>query len=90
MGRLVAVLDELGFAPEHDDLAADDHPRIGLRHCPFLELAQSRPEVICSAHLGVMRGLAEGWRAPFTVDRLDSFAEPDLCVVHLRSTGGVE
>ncbi len=87
---MVGVLDELGFAPEHDDLAAGDHLRIGLRHCPFLELAESLPEVICPAHLGVMQGLAEGWRAPFTVDRLDSFAEPDLCVVHLRSKDALE
>lgn len=90
VGRMVAVLDELGFAPERDGLADGDHIRIGLRHCPFLELAESRPEVICPAHLGIMQGLAEGWRAPFTVDRLDPFAEPDLCVVHVRSKDAVE
>lgn len=83
VGQMVDVLDEVGFAPERDGLADGDHIRIGLRHCPFLELAQSRPEVICPAHLGVMQGLAEGWRAPFTVDRLEPFAEPDLCLVHL-------
>ena len=84
--RLVAVLDELRFAPEDDGLAGDGPTRIGLRHCPFLELAESRPEVICAAHLGLMQGLAEGWRAPFTVDRLEPFVEPDLCLVHLGST----
>ena len=84
--RMVALLDELGFAPERDDTEGD-HLRIGLRHCPFLELAESRPEVICPAHLGLMQGVAEGWQAPFTVDRLDPFVEPDLCHVHLRPQG---
>lgn len=89
MRRMVAVLDQLGFAPEPDGVD-DDEVRIGLRHCPFLELAESRPEVICPAHLGIMQGLAEGWRAPFTVERLDPFVEPDLCLVHLRATGAAE
>lgn len=83
--RLVAVLDELRFAPEHDGPAEGGPTRIGLRHCPFLELAESRPDVICPAHLGLMQGLAERWRAPFTVDRLEPFAEPDLCLVHLSA-----
>lgn len=85
VSQMVTRLDELGFAPERDRQSADDHIRIGLRHCPFLELAQSRPEVICSAHLGIMQGLAEGWQAPFIVERLDPLVEPDRCVVHLRA-----
>ena len=89
VGWMVAFLGELGFAPERDGLAEDDHIRVGLRHCPFLELAESRPDVVCSAHLGAMQGLAEGWRAPFSVERLDPFVEPDLCLVHLRSKGAV-
>lgn len=85
VGRMVALLDKLGFAPERDGLAEGPQIRIGIRHCPFLELAESRPEVICPAHLGIMQGLAEGWRAPFTVARLDPFVEPDLCLVHLSA-----
>lgn len=90
VGRMVAVLDELGFAPERGAPADEGHIRIGLRNCPFLELAEARPEVICPAHLGIMQGLAQGWRAPFTVERLDPFAEPDLCLVHLRSKDAAE
>lgn len=81
--RLIAVLDELGFAPERRD--ADGEKQIGLRHCPFLELAETRGTVICPVHLGLMQGALETWKAPILVDRLDAFAEPDLCVAHLRS-----
>ncbi|MBS4729351.1 helix-turn-helix domain-containing protein [Mycobacterium sp. SM1] len=85
INRLIGVLDELGFAPERRD--ADGENRIGLRHCPFLELAETRGTVICPVHLGLMQGALETWKAPVMVDRLDAFAEPDLCVAHLRFQG---
>ncbi|MBN3453325.1 helix-turn-helix domain-containing protein [Mycobacterium sp. DSM 3803] len=75
---LVGLLDDLGFAPGQP--VGDQMP---LRHCPFLELAEKRPAVVCPIHLGLMRGALESWRAPLTVTRLEAFAEPDLCVAHL-------
>ncbi len=77
VGQLVELLDELGFAPEPGE------SRIDLRHCPFLELAQVHPEVVCPVHLGLMQGALEAWNAPVTVERLTPFVEPDLCVAHL-------
>lgn len=83
VGRLRGLLDEMGFAPEP---AADgDPPQIRLRHCPFLELAVSRPEVVCPAHLGLMQGAMESWDSPVTVHRLEAFAEPGLCLAHLAA-----
>jgi len=83
--RLVEVLDGLGFAPERR--ASGGEQQIGLRHCPFLELAESRTAVVCPIHLGLMRGALETWAAPVTVDRLEAFVEPDLCVAHLAGVG---
>ncbi len=79
------MLDELGFQPEHLEPDAAGDKQLGLRHCPFLELAESSTEVVCPIHLGLMQGALEAWDAPVTVDRLDSFAKPDLCVAHLKS-----
>jgi predicted ArsR family transcriptional regulator len=76
--HLVGLLDELGFAP---DRRGDQ--QVELRHCPFLELAESQKAVVCPIHLGLMRGALEIWEAPVTVDRLDAFVEPDLCLVGL-------
>jgi predicted ArsR family transcriptional regulator len=78
MEQLVGLLDDLGFAPER---LADD--QVGLRHCPFLEVAENQKAVVCLTHLGLMRGALETWQAPIAVDRLDPFVEPDLCLVHL-------
>ena len=81
INRLVELLDELGFAPQRR--TAHGQPQIGLRHCPFLELAQDRSAVVCPIHLGLMQGALATWNAPITVDRLDPFVEPDLCLAHL-------
>ena len=78
---LVVLLDELGFAPERLD--TDGQRQVGLRHCPFLELAESRRSVVCPIHLGLMQGALETWDAPIAVDRLEAFVEPDLCLAHL-------
>lgn len=77
--HLVELLDELGFDPERRGAS-----QLGLRHCPFLELAETRTTVVCPIHLGVMQGALETWHAPVTVDRLEAFAEPDLCLVNLN------
>jgi predicted ArsR family transcriptional regulator len=82
IGHLVDVLDGLGFAPERR--RADGEQQVGLRHCPFLELAESRTAVVCPVHLGLMQGALETWGAPVAVERLDAFVEPDLCVAHLE------
>jgi predicted ArsR family transcriptional regulator len=82
VGHLVAHLADLGFAPEQD---SRDRSRIDLRHCPFLELAQTHAAVVCPIHLGLMQGVMETAGAPVAVDRLEPFVEPDLCVAHLAA-----
>lgn len=59
-----------------------------LRHCPFLELAETQAGVVCPVHLGIMRGALQTWGAPVTVDRLDAFVEPDLCLAHFTPLEG--
>lgn len=83
LDRLVALLADLGFAPDGADGAADGDDLVRLRHCPFLELARQRPDVVCSIHLGLMQGALAQWGAAVTVNRLQPFAEPDLCTAHL-------
>ncbi|MEW2483687.1 helix-turn-helix domain-containing protein [Mycobacterium sp. NPDC049093] len=77
--KLVDLLGDLGFAPEADA----DGAEISLRHCPFLEIARVRPEVICPIHLGLMQGAMTAWDAPVTVDGLRPFVESDRCVAQL-------
>jgi predicted ArsR family transcriptional regulator len=81
VAELVELLADLGFEPEPAD--GRRAREIRLRHCPFQNLAEQHGEVICSVHLGLMQGALSAMRAPVTVDRLDPFVEPDLCVAHL-------
>ncbi|MBV8348339.1 MAG: helix-turn-helix domain-containing protein [Mycolicibacterium sp.] len=80
--RLTALLTDWGFAPEKRSKPTK-LGEIGLRSCPFLELARTRRDVVCAVHLGLMQGALSGWDAPITVHALTPFAEPDLCVAHL-------
>jgi predicted ArsR family transcriptional regulator len=83
--KLVEALDELGFAPERR--TSNGEQQVGLRHCPFLELAETRASVVCPIHLGLMQGALQTWAAPVSVDRLDAFVEPDLCLAHITPVG---
>ncbi|HVV20422.1 MAG TPA: helix-turn-helix domain-containing protein [Pseudonocardiaceae bacterium] len=79
--RLSAVLADAGFAP--DTVDDPDRPVIPLRHCPFREVAEQHQDVVCSLHLGLIRGVLAEVRAPLRADRLEPFVEPSLCLAHL-------
>ncbi|GAT10922.1 transcriptional regulator [Mycolicibacterium novocastrense] len=80
--RLTNLLDAMGFAPQERS-RNDDLDEIGLHNCPFLELADTRRDIICPVHLGLMQGALTAWDAPITVDALTPFAEPGLCIAHM-------
>jgi predicted ArsR family transcriptional regulator len=81
--RLTAVLADAGFAPGAVDVEGTDRPVLALRHCPFREVAEQHRAVVCSLHLGLMRGVLGEVRAPLKADRLEPFVEPSLCLAHL-------
>lgn len=83
--RVVRVLETIGFAPEAapGDTADADQQVIRIRHCPFREIAEQHREVVCSLHLGLMRGVLAEVRAPIAAERLEPFVEPSLCVARL-------
>ncbi len=78
---LVASLDRVGF--ESRPVQDADGRRLEIAHCPFLEVAAERQEVVCALHLGLLRGAVEQLGAPLTVPRLDPLVAPGLCVARL-------
>jgi predicted ArsR family transcriptional regulator len=76
--EIVRLLDEQGFAPEADGAT------VRMCRCPFKDLAESHGAVICSLHLGMLRGALEELRAPVRVEALHPFAEPGVCLVELE------
>ncbi|AYN38148.1 ArsR family transcriptional regulator [Streptomyces dangxiongensis] len=91
VARLVALLDGLGFAPRVEGGGEPGRParRIRLRHCPFLELAEERSDLVCPLHLGLMQGALTRLGAPLTATALEPFAEPESCLAHLTPTAPV-
>ena len=87
LGCLVGLLDDLGFAPEPPVALPGERLEITLRHCPFLDLAASYTEVICSLHLGLMQGALEAGQSRVTIERLDPFAAPDRCLTRVAPAG---
>jgi predicted ArsR family transcriptional regulator len=79
--RLTNLLDDLGFEPERGNTSRAKQVR--LRHCPFLDLVDDHADIVCALHLGLMQGALSALDAPVTVDQLDRFVEPDLCVAHV-------
>lgn len=84
LARLVAMLAELGFSPEVIEAAAETELR--LHSCPFLAVATANPRLVCSAHLGLMRGALTEIGVPLVATQLDPLVEPSLCVAHLQKT----
>lgn len=79
--RVVALFDELGFAPQADDDAAV----VRLRRCPLLAAAHQHPEVVCGVHLGLARGALAELGVPAEGLTLLPFAERGACRLHLTA-----
>lgn len=74
--RVVALLDDLGFAPEQD---AADPAEVRLTRCPLLAAAHRHPEVVCGVHLGIVRGALEEYGVSPAGSDLAPFSVPGAC-----------
>jgi predicted ArsR family transcriptional regulator len=94
ISKLLAVLAEIGFAPETGPAGAPRFtpgpepaapPEVWLRRCPFREVAEHRRDVVCQLHLGLMQGVLDQLHAPVSAARIHPFAEPSLCIAELAT-----
>ena len=74
---VASLLDAHGFAAEPVEGA------IRMCRCPFRELAETHPAVVCGAHRGLVSGALAALGSRLELSSLDVFAEPDLCVAYL-------
>jgi predicted ArsR family transcriptional regulator len=83
VGEVVRLLDEQGFAPHADGTD------VGMHRCPFHDLAEQHPDVVCAVHRGLISGALEELGSGLEVSELDVFVEPNLCVARLapRASG---
>lgn len=54
---LVARLDALGFDPAV--AAEEEQATVAFAHCPFRELAEAHPEIVCALHQGLVEGIVD-------------------------------
>jgi len=77
---LTQTLDELGFDPAAG--ADDEVVTIAFTHCPFRELAEAHPELVCHLHRGLTEGFVEE-AGGATVTSFHTLADRDPCQVQL-------
>ena len=80
--NVVWLLDQLGFAPAHNV----DLTRVKLTRCPLLDAARQHPNIICSVHLGIVRGALNEFGADAkSIDKVDlkPFSEPGACLLRM-------
>jgi len=93
LDRVVALLDDIGFAPRiaetaspktsADTDAASTATVIEVHRCPFYDVAREHTDVVCAVHLGLIQGALVQMQAPPATIRLEPFVRPDLCLVHV-------
>jgi predicted ArsR family transcriptional regulator len=80
----VAMLDELGFDPARVD--EDGQTTVAFTHCPFADLAESDPDLVCSLHRGMLEGFVDEVGGARVVAFHD-LADREPCLVRIRATG---
>jgi predicted ArsR family transcriptional regulator len=79
---LVDELADLGFDPA----VVDDGSvtTVAFTHCPFQELAEAFPELVCHLHRGIVEGIVRGVpNAEVAVESFATLADRDPCRVEL-------
>lgn len=79
---LEAELDKLGFEPavEPGDGTAEGATRIEFLHCPFRELAEAYPELVCNLHRGLCEGVIDEVGGGI-VEEFATLYDPEPCHV---------
>ena len=81
LDEVVRLHEQHGFKAELRQ--AKRGQELVLKRCPFQEVATTYPAVICSVHLGLIRGALAELGTGVEADRLEPFAEPGACVAHV-------
>jgi predicted ArsR family transcriptional regulator len=80
LDALIAELSELGFDPAAGEDGATTS--IAFTNCPFRELAQAFPELVCNLHRGIVEGFVAG-KGGARVTAFGTLEDRDPCRVDL-------
>jgi len=79
----VDMLARFGFDPE-TLVGDDDRTTVAFTHCPFAELAEANPELVCSLHRGLLEGFVDQVGGA-TVTEFHDRSHRDPCLAELDS-----
>lgn len=87
---VVAQLDAMGFDPALtiDDARSDEASamvNVAFAHCPFRDLAEQRPDLLCSLHRGLIEGVVDATGGGEVVE-FGSLVDRAPCQVEIRLT----
>lgn len=85
VGLTVDALHEWGYLPEVRTADSGRTAELTLVDCPFMTLAESRPDVVCGVHRGLLRGTLEALGEPDAEVGLQPFVEPRVCVARIST-----
>jgi predicted ArsR family transcriptional regulator len=82
LGALEAELGRLGFEPalEESPSTPAGQARIEFLHCPFRELAEAYPELVCNLHRGLCEGVVEAVGGG-SIQEFATLYDPEPCHV---------
>jgi predicted ArsR family transcriptional regulator len=82
LAALMAELERLGFDPVDSTVDSGDgrRVRIDFLHCPFRELAEAYPELVCHLHRGIVEGVV-GTCGSGMVEQFCTLGDRDPCNV---------
>jgi len=75
--RVASLLRRRGFAPERAE------SELVMHRCPFRDLAERYPRVVCGFHAGLIDGALEELGAPVGLTELEPWATPRSCVARI-------
>lgn len=86
VGLTVDALREWGYQPDVRTKDAGRTAELTLVDCPFMTLAESRPDVVCGVHRGLLRGTLDALGEPDAEVGLQPFVEPRVCLARISTT----
>jgi len=82
VAAVVRLLAEFGFDPS---LELDENGlTVLMQRCPFGEVADSYRKIVCSVHLGLMRGALDELGSHVETGSLEPFVRPGICAARLQ------
>ena len=79
VGAVVELLAAQGFEPHAREQA------IEMTRCPFHDLAEANPRVVCAVHRGLIDGALGELGSSLSVASLEIFPRPSICIARLAA-----